>query len=485
MALYAHVLVRAAIAGTRTAAARVNGQQLCIELDSAVAPASLSALLCHTTCLAEVWRALVLTTEKRQRGSLVCLSTADFVTHEGSLHSATYCAAVTQLSALKHRAALHICKWNLGVFAESLRPVLQSSAAEAALERYDDIYADAYASRMRAKLSLTTAAGTADTALFEQLFSAMHATAADFSGTFRALMRFAEMQAAYSLVPSSHVQSCHTLRLRASCGLDADAVAAAADELAKLCATTEVVTRNMARAAKIGKPGVPPEQLKALWAALQADPVGVSARFGAPPAALIAELEEEVKKMEAAEAAIARAERLKGTAPEQKSQQCDEGCCTASRLETSQARKRSACVTSSSTAHTAAEDRAAWTQWLTAYADRLRSENLDTAARAAATAAAATANPAYVLRNWIAQEAIDAAEKGDFTVVQSVLDMLTRPSEGEVAAATAAAVTATALLHTAAAVTAAAVTAAAAAAHRCCCAYRSAMFIGISSICVA
>jgi serine/tyrosine/threonine adenylyltransferase len=89
------------------------------------------------------------------------------------------------------------------------------------------------------------------------------------------------------------------------------------------------------------------------------------------------------------------------------------------------------------TAHTqhineqAAEDRAAWTQWLTAYADRLRSENLDTAARAAATAAAATANPAYVLRNWIAQEAIDAAEKGDFTVVQSVLDKLTRPSEGE------------------------------------------------------
>jgi hypothetical protein len=61
-----------------------------------------------------------------------------------------------------------------------------------------------------------------------------------------------------------------------------------------------------------------PQQLKALWAALQADPVGVSARFGAPPAAIIAELQEEVKKMEAAEAAVARAERLKGTAPEQK-----------------------------------------------------------------------------------------------------------------------------------------------------------------------
>eukprot|EP00953_Heterococcus_sp_UTEX-ZZ885_P015480 8718-Heterococcus_DN1.PRE.4 len=76
MALYAHVLVRAAIAGTRTAAARVYGQQLCIELDSAVASASLSALLCHSTCVAEAWRALVLTTEKRQRGGLPIDSTA-------------------------------------------------------------------------------------------------------------------------------------------------------------------------------------------------------------------------------------------------------------------------------------------------------------------------------------------------------------------------------------------------------------------------
>ena len=30
----------------------------------------------------------------------------------------------------------------------------------------------------------------------------------------------------------------------------------------------------------------------------------------------------------------------------------------------------------------------------------------------------------YVLRNWIAQEAIDAAEKGDFSEVQRVLELL-------------------------------------------------------------
>jgi serine/tyrosine/threonine adenylyltransferase len=36
-----------------------------------------------------------------------------------------------------------------------------------------------------------------------------------------------------------------------------------------------------------------------------------------------------------------------------------------------------------------------------------------------------------VLRNWIAQEAIDAADKGDFTAVQFVLDKLTRPSAEE------------------------------------------------------
>jgi uncharacterized protein YdiU (UPF0061 family) len=37
------------------------------------------------------------------------------------------------------------------------------------------------------------------------------------------------------------------------------------------------------------------------------------------------------------------------------------------------------------------------------------------------------ANPKYVLRNWMAQLAIDAAEKGDFSVAETLHELLKRP----------------------------------------------------------
>ena len=36
-------------------------------------------------------------------------------------------------------------------------------------------------------------------------------------------------------------------------------------------------------------------------------------------------------------------------------------------------------------------------------------------------------NPKYVLRNWMAQLAIDAAEKGDFNVADELYDLLKLP----------------------------------------------------------
>ena len=43
----------------------------------------------------------------------------------------------------------------------------------------------------------------------------------------------------------------------------------------------------------------------------------------------------------------------------------------------------------------------------------------------------ADANPKYVLRNWMAQQAIEKAEKDDFSEVQSLLQILQRPYEDQ------------------------------------------------------
>ncbi|HEL7630201.1 TPA: YdiU family protein [Stenotrophomonas maltophilia] len=63
-------------------------------------------------------------------------------------------------------------------------------------------------------------------------------------------------------------------------------------------------------------------------------------------------------------------------------------------------------------------------QWLQDYAARLRADPLPVAERLAKMGAA---NPLYVLRNWLAQEAIDRAEQGDMGGVHALQDVLRDP----------------------------------------------------------
>ena len=71
-----------------------------------------------------------------------------------------------------------------------------------------------------------------------------------------------------------------------------------------------------------------------------------------------------------------------------------------------------------------AEARGALQQWLEDYAGRVAQDAADPARRAALMSAN---NPIYVLRNYLAQLAIDAAEGGDFSKVQELLDVLRQP----------------------------------------------------------
>ena len=62
--------------------------------------------------------------------------------------------------------------------------------------------------------------------------------------------------------------------------------------------------------------------------------------------------------------------------------------------------------------------------WLRMYADRVRQDGVSNETRAELMN---QVNPKYVLRNYMAQLAIDAADEGDFSLVKTLLQMLRRP----------------------------------------------------------
>ncbi|NMF88089.1 protein adenylyltransferase SelO [Aromatoleum petrolei] len=70
------------------------------------------------------------------------------------------------------------------------------------------------------------------------------------------------------------------------------------------------------------------------------------------------------------------------------------------------------------------EHEAAFAAWLERYAARLRADGLPVELRQARMNAV---NPRFVLRNYLAQEAIDAAEQGDDSLVSELLDVMRRP----------------------------------------------------------
>lgn len=76
-----------------------------------------------------------------------------------------------------------------------------------------------------------------------------------------------------------------------------------------------------------------------------------------------------------------------------------------------------------------AEIRKKWDDWFRIYASRLKKESFSFEERKAAMN---QVNPKYVLRNYMAQLAIEAADKGDYSLIDELFNLLKKPYEEQV-----------------------------------------------------
>lgn len=290
----------------------------------------------------------------------------------GSDHSGRY--------AYQHQPA--ICKWNLMKFAEALNPLLPQEISKKYLDRYDDIFTSEYQCLMREKLGLLQSA-EGDASLFKGLFETMTATYADFTDVFVALTEF-------------HAGSAKRIALDSSDGSLRDQLL---ERLLARSSSPQNVVNFFRRKLRVHRLSMQPAQIEQLWHIMQTNESNLSEIFdGAPLDDIKNEITGSKRTLDILVTASKTIKDYEQMTPEQKQ----------------------------------TKDREMWSKWLQTYFDRLKKENNEGEGEQHRVSVMRARNPTLILRNWMAQEAIDAAEKkNDFNGVRTLLSMLDTPFEAK------------------------------------------------------
>ena len=287
-------------------------------------------------------------------------------------------------SRYRYEAQPDICLWNCEKLAEALfyagvlTDVEEGKAVVKAV--WEAEYPRLYRDGLRKKLGLVHPEGTVppssdavDDELFSELFKTLADTNADFTETFLALEAYKPSGSAASddgVVDASPSPLVKTL-----------------DALAYACPPVEISVEMLHKSMKMSQPSMPPEQLHQLWQIAKTDPERLGRHFGAPAAAIVAELGAEMDKFGKYSELEDRLKEIEG--------QKDEDV--------------------------ADKHRASWRAFLSKYKARLDADDQKTVSSDARGLAMSSANPRFVLKNWMLQDAVQKAEAGDYAATRELL----------------------------------------------------------------
>eukprot|EP00026_Physarum_polycephalum_P003847 Phypoly_transcript_03863.p1 GENE.Phypoly_transcript_03863~~Phypoly_transcript_03863.p1 ORF type:complete len:736 (+),score=121.16 Phypoly_transcript_03863:278-2209(+) len=257
-----------------------------------------------------------------------------------------------------------ICKWNCQKLAEAIAPLLPLETSTKILEdEFDATFDRHYHEKMRKKLGFIDEEKPEDRHLVDSLLQVMADTGSDFTNTFRSLLRI-----------RIHEMSPETAKRSEKTEADLEDDALLDYILTQVESANDIIKR---KAPKLSR-----DQLRKLVAVAQKNPYMLY-MMGTSPEMLVKELKkfEEFEKIQ------------EGFTEERK----------------------------------AASDASAWHAWIEQYRARVqaigagRSSEEIQALNQERTRIIKGNSPKYVLRNYIAQEAIAKAENGDFSEVEALL----------------------------------------------------------------
>ncbi|KAJ9533447.1 hypothetical protein QJQ45_026473 [Haematococcus lacustris] len=284
---------------------------------------------------------------------------------------------------LLSRAQPDICRWNCKKLAEAVSWALPLEQSLPLLEEYDAEYERTYLSLMRRKLGLVRTSEEGDAQLVTSLLQVMAECGADWTNSWRVLARVplpAQDSAAAAGASSGNatlLQPPSTVAFYIGGIATAPVMLLPPPLLLPLvlvlvgAEAEEVLTYLVAQCTDPGSlaasrgPRIPPQQLQMLLR-LAAQQPDMLRSLGLTPQQVADEVE-----------ALKASQVLLKMSPQDK----------------------------------LAKDRAAWSEWLARYSTRLQAEVAAGTSAEERTGCMNSSNPRYVLRNWMAQNAIDAAEK--------------------------------------------------------------------------